>query len=44
MTMYKLMLNTCLGVIRAAPSSPVKVPEEKEQGISRLFNLLLSAT
>lgn len=44
MTTYKLMLNTCLRFTPAAPSGPVKTPEEKEQGIARLFNLLLFAT
>lgn len=41
---YKLMLNTHLYFTPAAPFSPVKVPGEKEQGIPRLFNLLLFAT
>lgn len=38
------MLNTHLYFTPAAPSSPVKMPREKEQGIPRLFNLLLFAT
>lgn len=38
------MLNTHLYFTPAAPSSPVKMPGEKEQGIPRLFNLLLFAT
>lgn len=38
------MLNTHLHFTPAAPSNPVKMPGEKEQGIARLFNLLLFAT
>lgn len=41
---YNLMLNTHLYFTPAAPSRPVKMPGEKEQGIARLFNLLLFAT
>lgn len=38
------MLNTQLYFTPAAPSSAVKTPGEKEQGIPRLFNLLPFAT